>query len=251
MPQSAAATQNLRPDRRHGVIETFLVVRERPVELDAHLARLAASVRALYGAEPPDVRDLLLSRARGGGLGRLRLTVAPLADGGFETYVVAAPVESGDIFPVGELAVSLVTMTVDGGLGEHKWADRAALDRAEALGSATSVPLLVSEEGEVLEASRANVFAIADGRLLTPPLDGRILAGVARARVLEIAAELGIEVSEEPIRVDEMRDLDEVFLTGSVRGVEPVKALDGEDLWIGGPIASKLAAALRARWLQA
>lgn len=248
MPQPAAAIQRPRPDQRHGVIETFLIVDDSPVELDAHLSRLAASVRALYGEEPPDARDLVISRARGGELGRMRLTVAPLGSGGFEVYVVAASVEPTDVFPTGERGASLFTMTVDRGLGEHKWADRAVLERAEAMGPRDSVPLLVSEDGDVLEASRGNIFAVREGRLLTPPLDGRILPGVARARVIEIAAELGIEVDEEPIRLTEMRDFEEVFLTGSVRGVEPARALDGEDLPTGDRVTTLLAAELRGRW---
>jgi para-aminobenzoate synthetase / 4-amino-4-deoxychorismate lyase len=106
----------------------------------------------------------------------------------------------------------------------------------------------VTEDGDVLEASRGNVFAVREGRLLTPPLDGRILPGVVRARVIEIAAELGIEVDEEPLRLTELRGYEEVFLTGSVRGIEPVRALDGEDLQVEGQITAKLAAALRERW---
>ncbi|MGB7686431.1 MAG: aminotransferase class IV, partial [Solirubrobacterales bacterium] len=199
MSQPAAATQRPRPDHRHGVIETFLIVDDRPVELDAHLARLSASVEALYGEEPPPSRDLVISRARGGGLGRLRLTVEPVAAGGFEVYFFVASVEPATVFPTGELAANLFTMTVDRGLGEHKWADRAVLERAEAMGPRGGVPLLVTDEGEVLEASRGNIFTVRDGRVLTPPLDGRILPGVARARVIEIAAECGIEVEEEPI----------------------------------------------------
>jgi para-aminobenzoate synthetase / 4-amino-4-deoxychorismate lyase len=250
MPHLAAATHSPNPDLRHGVIETFLVVEDRPVELEAHLDRLAASVRAVYGKEPPAARDLVLARARGGGLGRLRLTVAP-REGGFETYAVAAPVEPASVFPTGVLAVSLVTMAVDRGLGEHKWADRAVLERAEAMSAAGTVPLLVSEDGEVLEASRANVFALSDGRLLTPPLDGRILPGIARRRVIEIASGLGVEVVERPLRLAEMRGFEGVFLTGSVRGVEPVKTLDGEDLPLGAPVIGELAAALRERWFGA
>jgi para-aminobenzoate synthetase / 4-amino-4-deoxychorismate lyase len=233
------------------VIETFLIVDDAPLELDAHMARLTTSVRALYGEDPPDAREMVRSRARGGGLGRLRLTVAPLSDGGFEVYVMAVSVDPVSVFPTGELAASLFTMLVDRGLGEHKWADRAVLERAEAMGPRGGVPLLVSEEDEVLEASRGNLFAVRGGKLLTPPLDGRILPGVARARVIELAAELGIEVAAEAIRLSELRGYEEVFLTGSVRGVEPVKALDGEDLPADGEITAKLAAALRERWFPA
>lgn len=233
------------------MIETFLIVDDQPVELDAHMARLADSVRALYGAQPPDARELVLFRARGGGLGRLRLTVAPLSSGGFEVYVVAASVEPATVFPDGEMAASLFTMTVDRGLGDHKWADRAVLERAEALGPRGGVPLLVTEGGEVLEASRGNLFAVREGRLVTPPLDGQILPGVARARVIEIAAELGIETAAEQVQMSEMRSFEEIFLTGSVRGVEPVRALDGEDLELEDRITATLSAELRKRWFPA
>jgi para-aminobenzoate synthetase/4-amino-4-deoxychorismate lyase len=251
MPQPAAATQSLQPDRRHGVIETFLVVDHRPVELDAHLERLRASVRAVYREEPPDLRDLVLSHARGGFLGRLRLTVAPLESGSCEAYVVAGPVEPAEVFPTRELAVSLLRTTVEGGLGEHKWADREVLERTEALGPAGSVLLLVDEGGAALEASRGNLFAVRGGRLLTPPLDGRILPGVTRARVIEIAGELGIEVEERTIPAAALPGFEEVFLTGSVRGVEPARALDGVDLQANGGISERLGAVLRERWFRA
>jgi para-aminobenzoate synthetase/4-amino-4-deoxychorismate lyase len=233
------------------VIETFLIVEDRPIELDAHMARLAASVRSIYGEDPPDARDLVTSRARGGQLGRLRLTVEPRPGGGFETYVFAAAVEPATIFPGPEGAAKLFTMTVDRGLGEHKWADRAVLERAEALGPSGGVPLLVSEQGEMLEASRGNIFAVSGGRLLTPPLDGRILPGVARARAIEIAEEMGLEVVEERLEIGEIRSYEDVFLTGSVRGVEPVGALDGEDLQTEDRITREIAAVLRERWFGA
>jgi para-aminobenzoate synthetase / 4-amino-4-deoxychorismate lyase len=252
MSQPAAATQRPRPDQRHGVIETFLIVDHRPVELEAHMARLSASVTSLYGEEPPvTARDLVIARARGGQLGRLRLTVEPIPGGGFETYVFVASVEPANVFPGAEGAAKLFTMTVDRGLGKHKWADRAVLERAEAMGPTGGVPLLVSEQGEALEASRGNIFAVGDGRLLTSPLDGRILPGVARARVLEIAEGMGIEVAEEPLELSEIRNYEEVFLTGSVRGVEPVGALDGEDLQTEDRITRELAAVLRERWFGA
>lgn len=249
MPQAAAATQKPRPDRRHGVIETLLLVDDLPIELDAHLERLAESVRAVFGEDPPDTRDLVLAGARGVELGRLRLTVAPRPQGRFETSVVVAAVDPANVFPTGELAATLSTMTVDRGLGEHKWADRAILERAEAAGPPGSVPLLVTEDGSVLEASRGNVFTVRGAGLLTPPLDGRILPGIARARVIEIARESGIEVTEAPLSIAGLLTSEEVFLTGSIRGVEPVAALDEEALPRGGRITSTIAAALRARWL--
>jgi len=85
-------------------------------------------------------------------------------------------------------------------------------------------PLLCDLDGLVLEAGRANVFCVErDGRLLTPPADGRILPGVTRARVLELAPRLGLVVSVEPIDLRRLVRAGELFLTGSLGGVEPAQ----------------------------
>lgn len=248
MARPASATQTPRPDEREGVFETILVFEDRPVELDAHLERIAASVRALYGEDPPDSRGLVLSRARGGWLGRLRLTVEPLPRGGLDASVVVAPFDPNNVFPTGDFATELKLLRVDRGYGAHKWADRDLLSRAEAAAGPGAVPLLVGEDGTVLEASRANLFAVRGGALLTPPLDGEILPGVARGGVLEVAAEYGFEISERALDLDELRSADEVFLTGSLRGVEPIRAIEGDAIPSEGPITTALAAGLRQRW---
>jgi para-aminobenzoate synthetase/4-amino-4-deoxychorismate lyase len=111
------------------------------------------------------------------------------------------------------------------------------------------VPLLVDKGDEVLEASRANVFAVEGETLLTPPADGRILPGVTRARAIEAAAALGIDVREEPLTRERLRRAGEAFLTGSIRGVEPVGSIDGAGLRPPGDAASSLAAELRRAWM--
>lgn len=248
MAAPARATQSPRPDQREGVFETILVLEERPIELNAHLARLAASVRTLYGEDPPETRELVLGQARGGWLGRLRLTVEPMPRGGLEASVVIAPLDPDNVFPSGRFNTELRTLPLDRGYGEHKWADRAPLSEAEAAAGPGAVPLLVNTDGSVLEASRANLFTVCEGGLLTPPLDGEILPGIARAGVLEVAAECGFEVAERALSLDELRSADEVFITGSLRGVESVGAIDGQKVPGEGPITTALAAGLRQRW---
>ncbi|HSS32230.1 MAG TPA: aminotransferase class IV [Solirubrobacterales bacterium] len=248
MSHRAPATQSPRPDARDGIFETILIFEDRPVELDAHLVRLAASVHALYGEDPPDTRELVLANARGGWLGRMRLTVEPLLRGGLDASVLVAPFDPNNVFPTGDFASKLVTLPVDRGYGEHKWADRAMLSRAEAEAGPGAAPLLVREDGTVLEGSRANTFVVRGRTVSTPPLDGEILPGVARAGLIEVAEEYGIEVVEEHFDLEALLAADEVFLTNSLRGVEPVRAIDGEPIPSEGPITQALAAGLRQRW---
>jgi len=120
-----------------------------------------------------------------------------------------------------------VSHVVPGGLGEHKWVDRSLLDEAQAGLPGDVLPLVVDSDGAVLEASRANVFVVHDGALHTPPLDGRILPGITRARLIERAAAAAIPVHERALSRDDLLAADEVFLTGSVRGIELATSLDG------------------------
>ena len=103
--------------------------------------------------------------------------------------------------------------------------------------------------GEVLEASRANLFAVDEGAIVTPAADGRILPGVARARAIEAASSLGIEVLEQTLTVARLVAAGEAFLTGSVRGLEPVRSVDGLALAAPGEAAGKIAAQLKRRWI--
>jgi para-aminobenzoate synthetase/4-amino-4-deoxychorismate lyase len=227
----------------------MLVLDGRPVELDAHLERLAASLDALFEADPPsDVRELVLDRAQGIRHGRLRLTVAP-EKGRLKAEVSTAEVAPVQVFPSPNRRIALRSVVVAGGLGAHKWADRRLLECAAAAARNGEVPLLVDADGTALEASRGSVFAAGERWLATPPTDGRILPGIARRQAIEVARAEGIETREERLTMDDLRR-GEVFLAGSVRGVEPVRSLDGIELDPPGEVSARIAAGLRRRWLR-
>lgn len=233
-------------DPGRGVFETMLVIARRAVELDAHLGRLSISVETLYGASLPEqARPLVVARAGEIEHGKLRLTVVP-APGAPQLRVDAEEVDAGAVFPGPGRAASLRSAVVAGGLGEHKWADRDLLDRLAAA-SPGELALLLDADGTVLEASRASVFAVDGERLLTPPTDGRILPSIARQQVIEVAGAAGVETREERLDLADLLAR-EAFLTGSVRGVEPVRALDGAELAPPSELSGRIAADLRRRW---
>ena len=108
--------------------------------------------------------------------------------------------------------------------------------------------LITDETGEILETDKANVFAVIDGVLLTPPADGRLLPGTTRAAVMRAARARGIKVGQKPLTLDELASATEVFVTNAVVGVLPVTAVDGCPAhWPPGPATAALAAALTAR----
>ena len=231
-----------RPDPRKGLFETLLVVDGEPVEPRAHLHRLAQSVDAVYSQEPPpQAEEELRQAAEGIPLGRLRFTASPAEDG-LQTDLLAEGVGLEAVFPV--QGMRLRTHPLPGGLGPHKWIDRQGIDRP----TRGEPGALIVDEGEVLEAGWANVFAVHDGVLVTPHLDGRILPGTTRAALVALAAEEEIETAERALSPADLLTADETFLTGSIRGIEAAEELDGQPLPGCGPLSNRLADALRQRW---
>ncbi len=104
-------------------------------------------------------------------------------------------------------------------------------------------------DGVVTEATSSNLFLVRDGELWTHPATRRVLGGITRAVVLELAAEAGVGVREEAFDVAVLAAADEVFLTGTTTDVSAVVAVDGKPIAGGepGPITRRLRGALLGR----
>jgi len=235
-------TNRRQPDRTRGIFETLLVVEGKPVELEAHLNRLAKSLEAIYSRSlPPETENELQKAAEGIALGRLRCTIAPVEDG-LRIDLLAGGVDPETVFPT--RGVKLHSHLLSGGLGTHKWVDRPGINRP----APDESGVLIVDEGEVLETGWANVFAVRGGTLFTPPLDDRLLPGTTRTALLALAAAEEIEMREKPLQPEDLLSAEEVFLSGSIRGIEPALELDGQPLAGCGALSDRLAGALRQRW---
>lgn len=99
--------------------------------------------------------------------------------------------------------------------------------------------LLLDQDGNVISGTMSNLFIVQEGALATPDLSRCGVAGVTRERVLEVAAEHGLECRIVPIGLDCVRAAQEVFLVNSLIGVWPVRALDGH-VWRPGPLTAAI-----------
>jgi aminodeoxychorismate synthase component I len=245
VPVPALIGQADRPDAALGVFETILVRGGVPVDMRAHLARLARSTATLYGAPlPADVDARVMAAAAGAPSQRLRLVAVPeaAADATEATHgrdarelrieIDAEPLAAE---PAPDAAV-LAPVVLPGGLGAHKWRDRRLLD--ELAERVDAVPLIVDLDGDVLEAAYANVFIVEGTHLVTPPLDGRQLPGTVRARVLALHP-----AREERLTLDRIAAADELVLASSIRGIHPARLVDGEEPRFH--LGARLRAALR------
>ncbi len=94
---------------------------------------------------------------------------------------------------------------------------------------------LMIRDGVVTESPNANIFGVKDGVLYTYPATNYILEGITRNTVLDIAKDLSIPVCLNPIRQEEIHQLDELFFSGTTTDIQPVTMVDGSELSGGRP----------------
>jgi D-alanine transaminase len=121
-----------------------------------------------------------------------------------------------------------------------------AYQRARAAGARDAI--FLQPDGTITESTAGNVFVARQGRLLTPPLGARLLAGITRAKLLEIARRLSLPCAEQPVEIAAARAADEVFLTSTTVEVVPVVMIDGQTIGTGRP--GPLTARLREQFLE-
>lgn len=247
-----------------GVFETLRAYGRHPFRLGRHLDRAAAGATRL-GFEIPSsdelaraVRATVDANAHHGDDLAVRLTVTPgpldpyapwpMSSLGQPTVVVTAHALrlSPRLYAQGVRAVTVpwVREVPDVKSVSYLTASMARR-RARALGADEA--LLGDGAGHVLEGASSNVFAVVEGRLVTPPLDAGLLAGVTRGTVLELARAHDLPVAEVPLTRAEVDAAQEVFLTASTREVVPVVQVDDTVIGDGepGPVSRRLLDAYR------
>ncbi len=116
-----------------------------------------------------------------------------------------------------------------------------AVDGAQRAGYDDAI--FLTQDGQVSEASAANIFLVRKGQLITPPVTADILEGITREAVMELAEkELGIPIVERDVGRTELYAADEVFLSGTGFQIAPVTEVDDRPIGTGiiGPVAERL-----------
>jgi D-alanine transaminase len=97
------------------------------------------------------------------------------------------------------------------------------------------------EDGLVSECSASNLFAVIGGKVVTPPLNNKVLPGITRLVLSQICKQAGIQFVERPVKVEEFRAAEELFITSTTRELGWVSHLDGKQVASKcGPVTMKL-----------
>ncbi len=243
-----------------GVFEGIRFYHRHAFRLEAHLARLALSARALALTLPWD--PAALTRAV-----EETLTAAP-DDAGYLRLVVTRGVgalgidprscRQPNLFIIADRLDAMAEARRRGArliiaatrrLGADGLDPRIKslnylnpiLARLEANRAGADEAVMLNAAGRVTEGSADNLFIVQGDRLLTPPASDGALAGITRAVVLELAATLGIAAFEQSLTPYDLYTADECFLTGTAAELVPVADIDGRPLGrCPGPLFSRL-----------
>ena len=251
LPQSQAKVSVL--DRGFlfgdGVYEVIPVFGGKPLRLDAHLERLQRSMgkvslrnplsrqqwtdvfQQLLEQNPGDDRSIYLQVTRG---------AAPLRDLSVAQDIAPTVfIMVNDIKPVdyAQLENGIEAVTID----DFRWhacdiksvsliANVIIRLQANALQVADAVMV---RDGLVTEGTASNIFVVHKGVISTPPKSERLLPGITRDLVIELAQANGFDVNERDIREGELQSADEIWLTSSTREIAPVVKLDNRDVGEG------------------
>ncbi len=125
------------------------------------------------------------------------------------------------------------------------------LAKEEAWEAGADEALFISPRGLVREGGSSNVLAVIDGVIRTHPLSNRILGGITRKHVLEIAGRLGFAVEERAFTLREITDgsglCSEVFTASTTKDVLPVLRIGKSEIGEGqpGPVTLGILQAMR------
>jgi D-alanine transaminase len=235
-----------------GVYEVMKVLGGRLCDLDRHLDRLQRSLAAIEIAPPMPRRALVSVIEETLRRNRLRSALVYL-------QITRGIAPRNHVFPKRARPSLVVTVRRPAFPGEREREEGVGvitlpdlrwgrcdiksisllpnvLARQSAAAAGCREAWLIDREGMVTEGSASNAYIVdGAGRLITHPLGERILGGITRSVVLELAREENIEVVEQPFSLDEALRAREAALSSTSSWLLPVTAIDGRTVSNGMP----------------
>ncbi len=247
-----------------GVYEVIRTYKGRPFELEAHLARLDRSATALDLKQPyshDDWTHHILEGIRRAAYPETKIYVqitrgvAPRDHAYSDDATPTVVMTVREFHPLDRSvqAAGVEAITIEDirwGRCDIKSVNLLAnvLARQQVKQAQVFEAILVNE-GLVTEGAVSNVMVVQGGIVVTAPQGPRILSGITRTVVLDLARSEGLPVQERFVSQADIYEADEVFLTGTTVEVLAVIRIDGKVIGDGrpGPIAQRLAACFTSR----
>jgi D-alanine transaminase len=240
-----------------GIYEVIRVFGGKPFELERHLDRLERSASSLRLSLDPSAEEIgriaedLLNRERADESQIYIQVTRGVAPRG---HAIPASVKPTTLVAIRPVTAPPAEILRSGGAAITVPDDRWARCDVKAIGLTANVlarsqanaagayEAIFVRDGSVTDAASCNVFAVFGTTLMTAPCTNYILWGITREVVLDLAREDGIDTLEATFRLDQLREADEIFVTGTSSGIVPIVTLDGATVGSGrvGPVTRRL-----------
>jgi len=231
----------------YGLFETMRAYSGRIFRLDSHLERLSKSAQLLgLPLDAFDLKNACYDTLKANNLSdaRIRLTASigegeaipdPPRNPRPTVLVVATSYTppSAEAYRNGYKAVvSSIRQNSQSPLSRLKTVNylNQLLAMREAKEKGAGEAILLNERGFLCEGSTSNIFLISKGNLITPSEESGCLPGITRQVVIELAKELGLKVAEREVRLEELLNADEAFLTSSLIELMPLTEVNGKPI---------------------
>ncbi|MGD2097491.1 MAG: aminotransferase class IV [Desulfobacterales bacterium] len=231
--------------RGYGVFDLLRTLKGQPLFLDEHIQRLEDSARHI-GIQLPwshrELIDIVLDTLRRNSFqeSNIRIVITGGSSPDFITpqgkprllaLVTRAPKLPEEWYANGvKITTFFSERNIPGAKSIDYVAATIALKQAQEQGAIEAV--YVDRQGRVLEGTTSNIFALVDGKLITPGTG--ILNGITRQAVLELAAKM-LPVDARDLKLDELIAADEIFITGTNKMIVPVVEVDRSSIGDGRP----------------
>ena len=244
--QAKIPAKDLTVLRGFGVFDFLITYHKRPFFLEEHVARLENSAKEIglgLGHTPGEICQIVLDTIEKNPL-HTESNIRIIYTGGISPDGVT-PQGNGILMvmvnPRMELPVwwytqgtKIITIAMERFLPTAKSTNylSAVFAQQRALETGAVEAIYLNSKNQLLEGTTANLFCFKGGRLITPP--DQILPGITRKVVLDLAQDhYPIELRHIP--KDELKEMDEVFITASNKEVLPVIQVDDLILGKGKP----------------
>jgi D-amino acid aminotransferase len=242
-----------------GLFETIRVYEKTPFLLEKHLKRLLSSAKALkincphFDELESIAVSVLQTNSIDNGVLKIILTRGvgerglSFSEGGKPTLIMTLTEGipyTEDMYRQGFSAVFVPEARSFGYLKSLNFlANVVAKSFADSRGAQEA---FFVRDDFVTEGTMSNIFAIREGKLVTPSLDHKILPGITREQVLNLTNDLGIDFCEGSLLREELEESDEVFITNSILEIMPVIKI--EEKKIGSGVPGEITSMLREKY---
>jgi D-alanine transaminase len=243
-----------------GVYEVWRVVRGRLFEAARHQARLERGLSELRITRPSDATLAAITA-----IGERLLAESGLAGADATLYVeiTRGTAPRTHYFPPPTSAPTMLVMVSAFSPSEARYTGTEVITQPDvrwlrcdlktvqllpnvlarqAATEAGASEAIFVRDGAITEGTHTTVFGVIDDVLQTHPANNLVLPGITRDVVMDLARAVGMTVREEVVRIDDLPNVRELFLTGTTTDVTPIVRVDGRPIGDGspGPVARML-----------